>query len=426
MPHNSSKAFSNLAFRIATLCVWLVLCCSAWSCQAFVQGVASPINTIIDKDLNSESQIMTLFSSISGYLGQYWRFASLYLATLSDEFQTTEGIATNFLPLIMQEFDNGMPRLERTDREWGNLGAARFHAQDLIDRVPKITFTQDSNRRKCLFIGYFHVALIQHHQAAFWGLTPQRGGGVLLGGPFIPSAAMHDTALRNFTKALEFTRSDYERRLVNSFLARIHLIEGRWNECLLAARLGLREGDSPLSLLYPPTSANIWYDNAGVNHHIIPTPRYRAFVEADPAEAGRIPLVRGQNPVPSRTVPYFVQDKYTTDTSPIDLITWQEVSLMIAEALVLQNDDFGALQEVNRVRAAVPRTMGVPALSLRTTTNLDSIKIERKKQLFATGLRTIDQRRFNEWHFSPAMRDIAWRHLPISQSERNFNPNLSQ
>ncbi len=412
-----------LLHTVKALCGFLVAL-SVWSCQDFVQGVQKPINTINDTDLNDEAQLPILFAGISGYLGQYWRFASMYLSTLSDEFRTVEGISQNNVLPIFREFDNGTPLLERTDREWGYLSSVRFHAQDLLDRVPKIRFSQDSNRLKCLFVGYFHIALVQHHYAAFWGISPRQGGGVLLGGPFIPSSQMHDSALANFNRALLSVRTDYERRLVNSFIARIHLLEGRKKECLTSARLGLREGDAPMSLLYPPTTQNVWSDNAGLNHQIIPADRFHDYVKAEPAEAGRIPLSVGNAPVANRIIPYYVQAKYDADVSPIDLITWEETSLMIAEMLVLDNDAAAALVEVNRVRAAVRRVPGIAALALRSTTNLDSIRLERQKQLFATGLRILDQRRFNDWHFPPSLANTAWYYLPISQRERNSNPNL--
>ena len=75
------------------------------SCQDFVQGVSKPINAINDADLNSEAQLPVLFSGIAGYFGQYWRFASMYLSTLSDEFTTVEGISQNTVFPIFQEFD---------------------------------------------------------------------------------------------------------------------------------------------------------------------------------------------------------------------------------------------------------------------------------------------------------------------------------
>lgn len=416
--------FHFLQIALKALCSFFFVL-TIGSCQGFVQGVSKPINAINDADLNSEAQLSVLFSGIAGYFGQYWRFASMYLCTLSDEFTTVEGISQNTVFPIFQEFDRGLPLLERTNREWGRLGAARFHAQDLLDRVPSIAFSQDSNRRKCLFVGYFYLALVQHHYAAFWGISPRKGGGVLLGGPFIPSPQMHDTAVMNFTRALEYARTGYERRLVNSFLARIYLLEGRYNECLSAAQLGLREGDAPMSLLYPTQSQNIWFDNAGVNHQIIPAARFHAYIEAEPAEAGRLPLTVGTTPLPSRTTPYYVQAKYNAETSPIDLITWQENALMIAEILVRNNSpSTAALVEVNRVRAAVPRLAGIPALALRSVTNLDSIRLERQKQLFATGLRILDQRRFTDWHFPPAQASTAWYYLPIAENERTANPNL--
>jgi hypothetical protein len=411
--HNASKALCGL-----------LLALSLWSCQNFVQGVSKPINTINDDDLNNESQLPILFAGVSGNFGQYWRFASMYAATLSDEFTTVEGISQNTVFPIYREFDIGSPLLERTNREWGFLGGARFQAQDLLDRVPKIRFSQDSNRLKCLFVGYFYIALVQHHYAAFWGISPRQGGGVLQGGPFIPSTQMHDSALGNFDRALQYARTDYERHLVNSFKARIYLLEGRYKECLTSARLGLREGEAPMSLLYPPTTQNVWSDNAGINHQIIPAERFHDYVNVEPAEAGRILLSVGNSPAARRTTPYYVQAKYDADISPIDLITWEENSLMIAEMLVLDNDATAALVEVNRVRAAVRRVPGMPALALRGTTNIDSVRLERQKQLFATGLRILDQRRFNDWHFPPSLANTAWHYLPISQRERNSNPNL--
>ena len=98
---------------------------------------------------------------------------------------------------------------------------------------------------------------------------------------------------------------------------------------------------------------------------------------------------------------------------------------MIAEILVRNNgSSTAALVEVNRVRAAVPRLAGIPALALRSGTNLDSIRLERQKQLFATGLRILDQRRFTDWHFPPAQASTAWYYLPIAENERTANPNL--
>jgi hypothetical protein len=63
------------------------------------------------------------------------------------------------------------------------------------------------------------------------------------------------------------------------------------------------------------------------------------------------------------------------------------------------------------------------------------IAAEREKEFFVTGLRLLDQRRFdipfvrqdlNIETGAVTVDPVAgnWRHLPITQSERNQNPNF--
>jgi starch-binding outer membrane protein, SusD/RagB family len=409
------------------------------SCQQFVQGVTPPINLINDKDLTTEENLPTLYSSLGGYLATYARLAMPYASTLSDEFTITESVSTNITDITFRGFDNGSPQLFTTNTIWGRLGALRFHAMDILERVPDIAFSEDSNRARALYLGYFFAGFVEHQYAAFFGLTARQGGGVLNGGPFVPSAAMHDSALSKFTLALQNARTPYERRVVNSFVARIHLLEGRYSQALAAAQNGLQQGDSAFSALYYVGGSNTWNQFAGENtHQIMPDARFRRYVEADPAEAGRIPLVLGKRGIVTggTMTRYFIQAKYTADTSPLPLLTWQENALMIAECQIRAGAAAAALVEVNRVRASSPPVvvdsistsstmLRTISLAPRTTTTLDSIYIERDKQLFAIGLRLLDQRRFNRWHFPASNAESAWYFLPISESERSNNPNLS-
>ena len=55
-----------------------------------------------------------------------------------------------------------------------------------------------------------------------------------------------------------------------------------------------------------------------------------------------------------------------------------------------------------------------------TEINLDSIYVERDKELNCTGNRLLDQRRFKRWHLPAG----TWQYLPITVSERSRNPNL--
>jgi hypothetical protein len=117
-----------------------------------------------------------------------------------------------------------------------------------------------------------------------------------------------------------------------------------------------------------------------------------------------------------------MQLKYSEPGASHDLTSWQETALILAETdLRISNDAQTALTRVNAVRASIPVPTGLmTGLTARTTTNLDSIYIERDKQLFGTGMRLCDQRRFNRWHLGAE----TWRYLPITLPERTTNPNL--
>jgi hypothetical protein len=99
-------------------------------------------------------------------------------------------------------------------------------------------------------------------------------------------------------------------------------------------------------------------------------------------------------------------------------LTWQENELMLAECeLRLADNAASALARINTVRTSYT---GLRALPAGTTATLDLIYTERDKELFLTGMRIIDQRRFNRWH----LRSDTWRYMPIVQPEINNNPNL--
>lgn len=403
------------------------------SCQNYVRDVSSPVDLISSNDLYQESQLPLVFTSSAGIVSQMITFIVPLASILSDEFVSANDIALDRSAPGVFNLDAGIPDRSITDDGWTTVGTASGIIRVLNGtsrnlKLP-ITITQDSNRKKLNYMSNLLLGMYLHYTGAFFGRTARQGGITIptYDGPFFSTTMAHDSALSCFSIALINARTLYERRLVNSYIARIHLLEGRYSLALNAALNGLQETDTAFQATFPATARNRWVDFAGSEngHTVIPHQRFRAYVAAEPGEAGRIPLALGNRPAPGRTTPYYVQAKYTA-TSPIDLMTWQENSLMIAELrLRISNDMAGALQEINRVRSAVPPVQGAPNLALRTATNLDSIYIERDKQLFATGLRLLDQRRFNRWsQFSGAVQTTAWYYLPIAQNEFNVNPNL--
>jgi len=95
-------------------------------------------------------------------------------------------------------------------------------------------------------------------------------------------------------------------------------------------------------------------------------------------------------------------------------MTWQEVNLMRAELKLRGAGSGDALALVNEVRAS-------HNLAALTTVDLDVIYTERDKELFCTGVRLPDERRFSgKWHLGAG----KWMYFPITQGERNNNPNF--
>ena len=98
---------------------------------------------------------------------------------------------------------------------------------------------------------------------------------------------------------------------------------------------------------------------------------------------------------------------------------------MLAElALRGESVSVSALDAVNAVRF-------VHNLSALESIDLDIIYIERDKELFCTGNRLPDQRRWNSWHTTTntgtdheATIYGTWNYLAVSRSEKNSNPNL--
>ncbi|HRK74956.1 MAG TPA: hypothetical protein PLL64_11825, partial [Rhodothermales bacterium] len=90
------------------------------------------------------------------------------------------------------------------------------------------------------------------------------------------------------------------------------------------------------------------------------------------------------------------------------------------EVAVREGDGATALSLVNEVR-----TTGRTIPALAENPKLDTILVEREKELFCQGVRLIDQRRTGKWHLgnTPAGTP-TWQYMPITERERNANPNL--
>ena len=389
----------------------------AWSsCEDYATGVDPLIDRVEDERLNSEDQIGFVITGVKVQFG----FTVDDLLQISDLLSDAMFFDANlpgasyptYADIDVGEitFDNNS-----VDVPYNNVGELRFFADDLIRRVGEINFTDESLKNEALYWGNLFGGIARYLYAAYFGLTQEQGGGIISidePGPFIPSAEMYDLALVKYNAALSTAPDDYLKRVVNSLIARIHLFEGDYSNAATFAQNGMVEGDEPFQSLYNMENWNQYYAQAGRGRwQCGANYRFNDYITADPNEANRILIeqVIGNDD----TTVYYGQSKYTEQGSPIAFVTWQENELMLAETELRTGNSTGALTRINNVRAS----HGIDAL---TAVDLDVLYQERDKELCFTGLRLIDQRRFNNWHLGAG----TWKYFPITQSERNINPNI--
>ncbi len=381
------------------------------SCDSFVENVEDPIDTFGDQLLNDENQVDFMVNGIHGTFAQTYGFLSVYADGLSDGLVFDLRVQTATYPQYY-EIDNGSIILNNNSVIDGEqlLGQLRLFADTLVGRALQITFTDSSKLHKALYHGYLYGGIARYFYASYFGLTEEQGGGAINAGPFIPSTQMYRQALDRLDLALPHAQSPYEERVVHSIKARIHLYLGEYTQAAAEAANGLVSGDPSLDALFKSESQNPWWTEAGNGRlQWVADPRFIGYVTSDPKEAVRIPLNEYQSPYDGSFLNF--QNKYPQDASPTPFITWQEMNLIQAESAARDSLNTVALTLINSVRTS-------HGLDARTETALDSIYIERDKELFATGNRLMDQRRFDRWHLPVG----TWKFLPITQREREANP----
>lgn len=417
-----------------------------WSCSNWVQNAEFRRDVIQDAALDDINQVAFLITGVQRAFSLSYGNAQIQAGGLSDELIFDARVPNATFPTY-QNIDLGLPQLDNNSVSTllTQIGNHRFLADTLIVRMGRIVAKTDTvANRATIYRGYYqaylHAGIARHLYAAYIGIDARRGGATLASGPFIPSTAMHDSALVLLNRALAFASSAAETRLVNSVIAKIHLIEGRYAQAQTAAQAGLRTGDVALRALYSAQtiSPTFWTEAGRGRAQFVPDPRFARYIAADPKEGRAFPggvsgtvvvpttvgdaeLAAAANtnrlnligPVVRSGLTFHLQAVYPNQDTPQYFTSWQENSLILAECASRNGDDATALARVNDVRRAY-------ALDPRTTTNLDSIYIERDKTLFGTGMRLCDQRRFNRWHLGAN----TWWYLPITLPERTINPNL--
>ncbi len=386
------------------------------SCEDYVQNIDSLIDQVEDYRLNDAEQVSFLINGVLARFAGVYDNITVLAGGLSDELFFDFNVPNATFPTF-QEIDEGDIRLDNNsvDGVLNQLGELRFLADNLVDRVSNsIAFGDDDEsqelKRQALFTGYFMGGVARYFYATYIGLDKTQGGGVIDAGPFIPSSDMYDLAIEKLNEAMNYA-SDYEQRVIHTLMARIALFRDDFAGARTHAALGLQQGDEPYAAHYSIEMNNYWWVQAGIGRHQwVVDYRFKAYVDADSLEESRIqiaPIIGNDG-----STIYYIQVRYLQDT-PLNFLTWQENELILAEVEVREGNTASALDRVNAVRAS----HGLDPLA---SVDLDVIYEERDKELFTLGTRLADQRRFDRWHLGAD----TWMYLPITQSERNANPNL--
>ncbi len=381
-------------------------------CKDYVTNIDPLIDAVEDSRLNQPSQVDFLITGVKAQFSFTIDNLLVIADGLSDQFIFSFDVPNATYPTF-EDIDKGDIQLDNNsvDGPFNNLGELRFFADNLVERVNKIAGLDAAKKEEALYTGYLYGGLARYYYATYFGLDKTQGGGVIDAGPFIPSSQMYDLAAEKLTEALKHTSDAYQKRIVNSLLARLYLYKGDYAKANTYAEKGMVNGDNPFQALYTIQSDNYYWEQAGEpRSQFVCDFRFHDYVTQDPAEASRIPL----SPITGNSGKvYYFQEKYPTADSPINHMTWQENNLMLAELSLRGANSKDALALVNEVR----QSHGLSDLS---SIDLDGIYVERDKELFCTGNRLPDERRFNKFHLPAG----SWQYFPITQNERNANPNL--
>jgi len=381
------------------------------SCSDYVTNLDPFIDVIEDSELDSPDNVDFLITGVQQQLSYTMDDMFVNAAGLSDEFIFDLRTPTAVFPQF-GEIDNGYPLLTnyQVQNINANIGLLRLVADDLIRRLDVIEGVDEATRTEALFVGNFYGGLARFFGATYLGLERNMGGACIDNGPFIPSNELYGLAVQKMEAALPHAGA-YEQRVVRSAIAKAYLYQGDYAAAAGQAAQGLVEGDDPYQALYTAQDPTYFDIEAGSQRNqYTADPRFQAYVDADPAEANRLPL----EPILGGGITFYVQLKYPGPSAPLNVVSWQENNLVLAELVVRGNASGDAASLINAVRAS----HGIGPLAGPVT--LETIYQERDKELFLTGARLADQRRFDRWHLA----GDTWRFIPIDQRERDHNPNL--
>lgn len=178
------------------------------------------------------------------------------------------------------------------------------------------------------------------------------------------------------------------------------------------------------------TQWNTWVDGYGLSQSNPTGDPRMEFMETNEDGDAAIPCCG--------PVPWWPQQKFDNNDSALDLVSWEEMQLILAEDHLMNNDLASATTIINALRTAA----GVSTVSPATLTEgWTFLKRERAIELWLEARRLPDLRRWNDNNTPGDLqpleevsgdintgshlitRDFCW---PIAKTEIDTNPNISR
>jgi hypothetical protein len=301
------------------------------------------------------------------------------------------------------------------------LSQSRWMSEDAYAKITKFTDAQVANRQRllgqaALYAGWAYTLFAEGYCSAAFNL-----------GPELKQAAIFPLAEKQFQTALGHATTANDAVSINSAnvgLARVQLQMGKNADALAAAR----KVPTGFSVNVTRSSAHNdrrnlqFFDNNAGTHSI--DPNYWTTRDGTVADS-RVQVVSANRISGDGLTPLYFQRKYTAESSPYVLASYQEAQWIIAEIV----GGAEAIQIINARRTQ----LGLPAFPTNSTAQQikDQVIEERRREFFLDGHRLGDLRRFGGWEkwtdgINPFVRYEYGKNrcFPLPKVERDQNPNV--
>jgi len=410
------------------------------ACDGFLD-VELPDRVLADEALQPRNASTLLSGVIADYECAHAAYVS-WTASLGDEFLdggTGDGVEQR--ATIRRESPSNWATAECEGAGlYIPISVARWSADNLLTNLDEWTEEQVPNRASMLtqaavYSGFAHLFHAEAMcEAAFDG------------GPAISTDAVLELAEARFTRAMEEAQAIDDPDLLD--FARVGRARARLG---LARRNGamvrpqkLREAAEDAALVrdgfvrlarYATVSSrtenHVWSGTGPGSSAFssVGEPYRNAAFDgvADP----RLPVIdTGEETDEGLGIPFWQQRKYLSPSDPIEIASWEEAQLIVAEAAIEDGDLQAAVDIINELhrRAGLPDTFE----SDDGSEVFSQLIYERRAELFLEGQLLGDQRRYN-LPFSPEVgtstaRGFTYgttRCFPLPDIETLNNPNVS-